>query len=57
MEGDKTSFAKPSPDGGSLHGVILSSALLGNEKSVVILHEGQKYRLSITKLRKLILTK
>jgi len=37
--------------------VISSAALLGKEKSVVILHDGQKYRLSITKLRKLILTK
>ncbi len=37
--------------------VISSAVLLGKEKSVVILHDGQKYRLSITKLRKLILTK
>ena len=38
-------------------GVILSATLLGKEKSVIILHEGHKYLLSITKLRKLILTK
>jgi hemin uptake protein HemP len=37
--------------------VISSATLLGKEKSIVILHDGQRYRLSITKLRKLILTK
>lgn len=37
--------------------VISSAALLGQEKSIVILHDGQRYTLSITKLRKLILTK
>jgi len=37
--------------------VISSATLLGQEKSIVILHDGQRYTLSITKLRKLILTK
>lgn len=37
--------------------VISSTSLLGKEKAIVILHDGQKYTLRITKLRKLILTK
>ena len=37
--------------------VVSSSTLLGQGKSIVILHDGQRYTLSITKLRKLILTK
>ncbi len=37
--------------------VILSGSLLGKDKSVVIVHDGQRYVLSITKLGKLILTK
>ncbi|WP_173960816.1 hemin uptake protein HemP [Polynucleobacter arcticus] len=37
--------------------VISSTTLLGQDKSIVILHDGQRYTLSITKLRKLILTK
>ena len=37
--------------------VVSSASLLGRDKSIVILHDGQRYVLSITKLRKLILTK
>lgn len=37
--------------------VVSSATLLGQDKSIVILHDGQRYILSITKLRKLILTK
>ena len=37
--------------------VVSSSALLGQDKCIVILHDGQRYTLRITKLRKLILTK
>ena len=37
--------------------VISSATLLGKGKSIVILHDGQRYVLSLTKLRKLILTK
>ncbi|MBU3602432.1 hemin uptake protein HemP [Polynucleobacter sp. AM-25C3] len=37
--------------------IIPSSALFGKEKSIVINHDGQRYVLRITKLRKLILTK
>jgi hemin uptake protein HemP len=37
--------------------VIPSANLLGKEKSVVIVHDDQRYVLSITKLGKLILTK
>ena len=37
--------------------VVSSATLLGQDKSIVILHDGQRYTLSITKLRKLILTK
>gem|GEM_PF-1017059 len=36
---------------------ISSSTLLGKEKSIVIVHDGQRYLLSMTKFRKLILTK
>ena len=41
----------------NLEKVVSSAALLGQDKSIVILHDGQRYVLSITKLRKLILTK
>jgi hemin uptake protein HemP len=37
--------------------VISSAALFGKDKSIVIMHDGQRYILRITKLRKLILTK
>lgn len=37
--------------------VISSESLLGKNKSVVIVHDDQRYVLSITKLGKLILTK
>jgi hemin uptake protein HemP len=37
--------------------VISSGSLLGKEKSVIIVHDGQRYILSMTKLGKLILTK
>ena len=57
MMNDKASHEKPPSYEENISDVILSSTLLGQEKSVFILHEGHKYRLSITKLRKLILTK
>lgn len=37
--------------------VILSANLLGKDKSVVIVHDDQRYVLRVTKLGKLILTK
>ena len=36
---------------------ISSNALLGREKRIFIEHDGHRYQLRITKLRKLILTK
>ncbi len=36
---------------------ISSSSLFGKDRSVIIVHDGQRYVLSITKLGKLILTK
>lgn len=37
--------------------VISSASLLGKDKSVVIVHDDQRYVLRVTKLGKLILTK
>lgn len=36
---------------------ISSAALLGKQNQIFIIHDGQRYLLRITKLRKLILTK
>lgn len=36
---------------------ISSAALLGKQNQIFIVHDGQRYLLRITKLRKLILTK
>ena len=36
---------------------ICSRTLLGERKLLFIIHEGERYQLRITKLRKLILTK
>jgi hemin uptake protein HemP len=36
---------------------ISSTALLGKQNQIFIVHDGQRYQLRITKLRKLILTK
>ena len=36
---------------------ISSAALLGKQNQIFIVHDGQRYQLRITKLRKLILTK
>ncbi|MBU3543756.1 hemin uptake protein HemP [Polynucleobacter sp. MWH-Mekk-B1] len=36
---------------------VLSDTLLGPGKLVFILHDGHRYQLRVTKLRKLILTK
>ncbi|WP_216269634.1 hemin uptake protein HemP [Polynucleobacter sp. Nonnen-W13] len=41
----------------SLNKVIASTNLFGKEKTVVIIHDGERYILRITKLKKLILTK
>jgi len=41
----------------SLNKVIASTTLFGKEKTVVIIHDGERYILRITKLKKLILTK
>jgi hemin uptake protein HemP len=41
----------------SLDKVIASATLFGKEKIVVIIHDGERYILRITKLKKLILTK
>lgn len=42
----------------SIWGKVISSAsLLGKDRSIIIVHDGQRYVLSITKLGKLILTK
>ena len=45
--------------GGGADGVrrVDSSALLGRQREVVIVHRGQEYRLRVTKSDKLILTK
>ncbi|WP_371817719.1 hemin uptake protein HemP [Polynucleobacter sp. AP-Sving-400A-A2] len=40
-----------------LNKVIASTTLFGKEKTVVIIHDGERYILRITKLKKLILTK
>ena len=37
--------------------IISSAALLGKQNQIFIVHDGQRYQLRITKLRKLILTK
>jgi hemin uptake protein HemP len=37
--------------------VVSSATLLGQDKSIVIVHDGQRYVLRVTKLGKLILTK
>jgi hemin uptake protein HemP len=36
---------------------ISSAALLGKHNQIFIVHDGQRYQLRITKLKKLILTK
>jgi hemin uptake protein HemP len=41
----------------SLNKTIASTSLFGKEKTVVIIHDGERYILRITKLKKLILTK
>jgi hemin uptake protein HemP len=41
----------------SLDKVIASTTLFGKEKTIVIIHDGERYVLRITKLKKLILTK
>jgi hemin uptake protein HemP len=41
----------------SLDKVIASTTLFGKEKTIVIIHDGERYILRITKLKKLILTK
>jgi hemin uptake protein HemP len=41
----------------NLDRVIASTTLFGKEKTVVIIHDGERYILRITKLKKLILTK
>lgn len=41
----------------NLNKVIASATLFGKQKTVVITHDGERYILRITKLRKLILTK
>jgi hemin uptake protein HemP len=38
-------------------GRVYSPALFGGEREVVIIHQGQEYRLRITRADKLILTK
>lgn len=38
-------------------GVVPSLVLLGNRKSIAIVHEGESYLLRLTKFGKLILTK
>lgn len=41
----------------NLDKVIASASLFGKKKTVVIIHDGERYILRITKLKKLILTK
>jgi hemin uptake protein HemP len=41
----------------SLNKVIASTTLFGKDKTLVIIHDGERYILRITKLKKLILTK
>ncbi|WP_369411832.1 hemin uptake protein HemP [Polynucleobacter hallstattensis] len=37
--------------------MIASTTLFGKDKTLVIIHDGERYILRITKLKKLILTK
>lgn len=48
---------KPTPPSRDLPKIISSKALLGSEELIFIEHDGHRYQLRITKLRKLILTK
>jgi len=48
---------KPNPSSPKLPKIISSQALLGREGLIFIEHDGHRYQLRITKLRKLILTK
>jgi hemin uptake protein HemP len=41
----------------NLQKVIASTTLFGEEKTIAIIHDGERYILRITKLKKLILTK
>lgn len=53
-----TELTQLAPSYGPFWGKVISSgSLLGKNKSVVIVHDDQRYVLSITKLGKLILTK
>ena len=48
----------PWPEGGrSERKVVTSEELLGGARSIAIRHEGQEYRLQVTRNGKLILTK
>jgi hemin uptake protein HemP len=52
---DVTEAREPSERGGLRR--IESRVLFGGDREVLIVHEGQEYRLRITKADKLILTK
>ncbi|MDD2881826.1 MAG: hemin uptake protein HemP [Rhodoferax sp.] len=48
---------RPTPEDGSMASPLPSSVLLKGQKSIAIEHQGSVYRLQVTKLGKLILTK
>jgi len=52
-----SSESKFNPSTPELPKTVLSDTLLGRGKLVFILHDGHRYQLRVTKLRKLILTK
>jgi hemin uptake protein HemP len=62
MNDDRTSPAKSempiqAADGNFANQPLASRALFGERKEIVILHDGEEYRLRITRNNKLILTK
>lgn len=48
---------RPSRDGASELGLLTTEQLFGNRQEIAIVHDGEAYRLRITRNNKLILTK
>lgn len=48
---------RPSRDGASELGVLTTEQLFGKRQEIAIVHDGEAYRLRITRNNKLILTK
>ena len=51
------STIRPSRDGSSELGVLTTEQLFGKRQEIAIVHDGEAYRLRITRNNKLILTK